>query len=320
MRELRIGDTRSLATDVGPVIDREARATLDDYVARCRATGAPVFQLPLPPECASGTFVAPTLIGIDHPEQLTREVFGPVLHVVRFHDGELPQLIDALNAAGYGLTHGIQTRIDETVDLVCKRIRAGNIYVNRNIIGAVVGVQPFGGEALSGTGPKAGGPHYVWRLVRETPPRAGGDLALPGPTGETNTLLLRPRGRIACLAATEAELTTQARLATQLGNTALLAASAMAARVCAKVAGQSVTVPDPLTAAPDAVLFAGSGNDIAALRKRLAAQDGPLVPLIVARDGAYDAMRLVSERTITINTTASGGNASLLSLEEEEPA
>jgi len=321
MRELRIGDTRSLATDVGPVIDREAQASLDDYVARWRAKGAPVFALPLPPECANGTFVAPTLIEIDHPEQLTREVFGPVLHVVRFRDGELPQLIDALNAAGYGLTHGIQTRIDETVDLVCSRIRAGNIYVNRNIIGAVVGVQPFGGEALSGTGPKAGGPHYVWRLVREPrPPRAGDEVTLSGPTGETNTLLLRPRGRVACLAATEAELTTQARMATQLGNTALLTASAAATRVCAEVGSQCMAVADPFAAAPDAVLFAGADDDIAALRKRLAAREGPLIPLVVPRNGVYDAARLVSERTVTINTTASGGNASLLSLEEEEPA
>jgi RHH-type transcriptional regulator, proline utilization regulon repressor / proline dehydrogenase / delta 1-pyrroline-5-carboxylate dehydrogenase len=113
---------------------------------------------------------------------------------------------------------------------------------------------------------------------------------------------------------------TQARLATQLGNTALLAASAAATRVCAEVGDRCMAVADPLADAPDAVLFAGADDDIAALRKRLAAQDGPLVPLIVARDGAYDAMRLVSECTITINTTASGGNASLLSLEEEEPA
>jgi RHH-type proline utilization regulon transcriptional repressor/proline dehydrogenase/delta 1-pyrroline-5-carboxylate dehydrogenase len=321
MRELRIGDTRSLATDVGPVIDREAQSNLEQYITRWRAKGAPVFALPLPPECMNGTFVAPALIEISHPEQLTREVFGPVLHVVRFREDELPQLIDALNAAGYGLTHGIQTRIDETVDLVSKRIRAGNIYVNRNIIGAVVGVQPFGGEALSGTGPKAGGPHYLWRLVRETrPPRAGDEVALPGPTGETNTLLLRPRGRVACLASTEAELRAQARLTTQLGNIALLPASTAGDDVCAGLGAGCVTVADPLAAAPDAVLFAGADVELAALRKRLAAQDGPLVPLLVAHEGAYDAMRLVSERTVTINTTASGGNASLLSLEEEEPA
>src|SRR6185436_17373508 len=161
-------------------------------------------------ECANGTFVAPTLIEVADPGELTREVFGPVLHVTRFREGSLAKLIDAINATGYGLTHGIQTRVDETVEFICGRIRAGNIYVNRNIIGAVVGVQPFGGERLSGTGPKAGGPHYVWRLVREPrPPRAGDEVTLSGPTGETNTLLLRPRGRVACLAATEAELTTQ---------------------------------------------------------------------------------------------------------------
>ena len=324
MRELRIGDTRSLATDVGPVIDADAKANLDEYVARWRATGTPVCTMELPRACAKGTFVAPTLIEIRHPEQLTREVFGPVLHIVRFREGGLPQLIDALNAAGYGLTHGIQTRIDETVDLVCTCIRAGNIYVNRNIIGAVVGVQPFGGEGLSGTGPKAGGPHYLWRLVRETRAAgavdAGNGIPLPGPTGETNTLLLRPRGRVACLAAAGPELLAQARLSVQLGNTAVLATSTVAGRVCAEIGGACAMVADPLAAPLDAVLFAGADDEAAALRKRLAAQDGPLVPLLATHDGAYDAMRLVSERTVTINTTASGGNASLLSLEEEEPA
>ena len=162
---------------------------------------------------------------------------------------------------------------------------------------------------------------YVWRLVRETRPlRAGEEVALPGPTGETNTLLLRPRGRVACLASTGPKLLEQARLAAQLGNTALLAASTAAERVCAEVGGACAVVPDPLSAAPDAVLFAGPDDDRAVLRKRLAAQDGPLIPLLLAHDGAYDAMRLVGERTVTINTTASGGNASLLSLEEEEPA
>ncbi|MEO8753660.1 MAG: bifunctional proline dehydrogenase/L-glutamate gamma-semialdehyde dehydrogenase PutA, partial [Casimicrobiaceae bacterium] len=322
LRELVIGDTRSLATDVGPVIDRAAKTSLDEYVARWRAAGVRVVAQELPPGCANGTFVAPTLIEIAHPEQLTREVFGPVLHVVRFREGTLPQLIDALNASGYGLTHGIQTRIDETVDFVCQRIRAGNIYVNRNIVGAVVGVQPFGGEALSGTGPKAGGPHYLWRLVRESPPpaAAASSVALSGPTGETNTLYLRPRGRVACIAATESALRAQALLATQLGNIALLADTAAGKRVCAALGGQCVVVEDPLGAAPDAVLYAGADDVLATLRQRLAAQDGPLVPVVAARGGRYDSRQLRTERTVTVNTTASGGNASLLSLEEEEPA
>jgi RHH-type proline utilization regulon transcriptional repressor/proline dehydrogenase/delta 1-pyrroline-5-carboxylate dehydrogenase len=171
--------------------------------------------------------------------------------------------------------------------------------VNRNIIGAVVGVQPFGGEGLSGTGPKAGGPHYLWRLVRERDPRVATEReTLPGPTGESNTLYLHARGRVACIAPSAAERAAQAALAESLGNTAVVA----------------------LTPRPDAVLFAGSDEDAAEVRAALAAHDGALVPVIVGRDGAYDAARLVTERTLTVNTTASGGNASLLSLEEDEPA
>src|SRR5258708_1174358 len=170
MAELTIGDPRRLETDVGPVIDADAHAALEQHVERMRAVGAAVFQLPLPAACAHGTFFPPTLIAIDGIEVLDREVFGPVLHVLPYREGDLPSLIPSINATGYGLTHGIQTRIDETVEAVCARIHAGNIYVNRNMIGAVVGVQPFGGDGLSGTGPKAGGPHYLRRLVRENAP------------------------------------------------------------------------------------------------------------------------------------------------------
>jgi len=300
MDELAVGDPRLLATDVGPVIDAEARDKLTEYIRQWRARGASIYALPLPAECANGTFVAPTLIEVADPGELTREVFGPVLHVTRFREGSLAKLIDAINATGYGLTHGIQTRVDETVEFICGRIRAGNIYVNRNIIGAVVGVQPFGGERLSGTGPKAGGPHYLWRLVRESDPAVAGEaVTLPGPTGESNSLLIVPRARIGCIASNEAERAQQAALVRRFGGIAL--------------------VDDPLDD-PDAVLFAGTDDAAASLRQRLAAREGPLVPLVVARDGDYDAMRLVNERTLTVNTTASGGNASLLSLEEEEPA
>ena len=283
-----------------------------------------MFAVALPSACAHGTFVAPTVIAIDDPKQLTREVFGPVLHVLRFREGRLPQLIDALNATGYGLTHGIHTRIDETVDLVAQRIRAGNVYVNRNIVGAVVGVQPFGGEGLSGTGPKAGGPHYLRRLVVEQRPVTAEEMTvtteLPGPTGETNTLRLHPRGRIACIAATEAAMRAQAMLAASLGNVPVLPPTPAALRVRAAVGGQCEIAADVLLPPPAAVLFDGSEDEAAALRVVLAAGDGPLVPLLVARDGAYASARLVCERTLTINTTASGGNATLLSLEEREPA
>ncbi len=184
MRELAIGDPRHLSTDIGPVIDAEARAGLNAHVERMRAARLKVVEMPLPPACAHGTFVAPTLVdlgdirGLAH---LTREVFGPVLHVLRWKRDELPKLITAINATGYGLTHGIHTRIDETVAAILAQVRAGNIYVNRNIVGAVVGVQPFGGHGLSGTGPKAGGPLYLRRLVRgDVDAGAGGADSVAG--------------------------------------------------------------------------------------------------------------------------------------------
>ena len=320
MQELRIGDTARLATDIGPVIDGEAHAMLTAHVARMRATGADGVPVATARRCRHGTYFPPTLIMIPDIRALTAEVFGPVLHVVRFRQGDLGSLLDSINATGYALTHGVQTRIDETVEAIVARIRAGNIYVNRNIIGAVVGVQPFGGDHLSGTGPKAGGPHYLPRLVKGAPPSLPADVnageELPGPTGETNTLYLRPRGRVACVAEIEGELAAQARAATATGNIALLAASAIGNRVRAMAGIRCELVPDPLAAEPDVVLFAGTVAVEAELRRKLAALPGPIVPLVVAEAGGYDATRLLSERTVTINTTASGGNASLLSLAE----
>ncbi|ODT76314.1 MAG: trifunctional transcriptional regulator/proline dehydrogenase/L-glutamate gamma-semialdehyde dehydrogenase [Nitrosomonadales bacterium SCN 54-20] len=169
MVELTVGDPRRLTTDVGPVIDADAQHALLDHIERMRAAGHIVFQPVLPSVCANGTFLAPTLIEISHIDELEREVFGPVLHVVRFARERLDELVGQINATGYGLTHGIHSRVDETIDFITKRVHAGNIYVNRNMIGAVVGVQPFGGEGKSGTGPKAGGPLYLHRLMPQTP-------------------------------------------------------------------------------------------------------------------------------------------------------
>ncbi len=164
---LVIGNPADLATDVGPVIDAEAKALLDEHVAAMRAAGRKVWQRELGPACANGTFVAPTIVEIDSIADLQRENFGPVLHVARFRADQLEQVIDDINATGYGLTLGLHSRIDATRRLVESRARAGNFYVNRNQIGAVVGSQPFGGEGLSGTGPKAGGPNYVVRFATE---------------------------------------------------------------------------------------------------------------------------------------------------------
>ncbi len=164
---LTIGDPAQLPTDVGPVIDEDARAALERHVARCERGGGPVWRRELPAAAKKGCFVAPTIIEIDSIRDLKRENFGPVLHVARFAGDRLEQVIEDINSTGYGLTLGLHSRIDATRRLVEARARVGNLYVNRNQIGAVVESQPFGGEGLSGTGPKAGGPHYVARFATE---------------------------------------------------------------------------------------------------------------------------------------------------------
>ncbi len=164
---LVIGDPEDLTCDVGPVIDAEAKRRLDAHVTAMKRKGRQVWRRDLPPACKNGTFVAPAIIEIDGIGDLAEEHFGPVLHVCQFGAGEIDSVIDAINACGYGLTLGLHSRIDATRRLVEARARVGNLYVNRNQIGAVVGSQPFGGEGLSGTGPKAGGPHYVARFATE---------------------------------------------------------------------------------------------------------------------------------------------------------
>jgi RHH-type proline utilization regulon transcriptional repressor/proline dehydrogenase/delta 1-pyrroline-5-carboxylate dehydrogenase len=163
--ELVIGDPALLATDVGPVIDREAYEALTSYLDLHRT--AVIHQCRLAARHERGLFVAPTVLEIAAINDLRREVFGPVLHVVRYRNADAGHLIDEINANGYGLTLGIHTRIDEFARSVAARARVGNVYVNRNMIGAQVGVQPFGGMGLSGTGPKAGGPGYVLRFAAE---------------------------------------------------------------------------------------------------------------------------------------------------------
>jgi RHH-type proline utilization regulon transcriptional repressor/proline dehydrogenase/delta 1-pyrroline-5-carboxylate dehydrogenase len=167
MRELVIGDPALLATDIGPVIDEAAREMLEQHAARMESEAKKIYQLDLPPDIANGIFFAPRAFEIDRLDRLEREIFGPILHVVRWRGDQLDQVLDQIAATGYGLTLGIHSRIDETVRAIERRVRVGNLYVNRNMIGAVVGVQPFGGEGLSGTGPKAGGPHYLHRFAVE---------------------------------------------------------------------------------------------------------------------------------------------------------
>jgi RHH-type proline utilization regulon transcriptional repressor/proline dehydrogenase/delta 1-pyrroline-5-carboxylate dehydrogenase len=167
MEELRIGDPALLETDVGPVIDRDALQMLEQHAAQITAGARWYHRVKLPDSARSGRFFAPLAVEVASLQSLEREVFGPIVHVVRYKASQLDDVIDAVNAMGYGLTLGVHTRIDSVAQRIASRARVGNVYVNRNMIGAVVGVQPFGGTGLSGTGPKAGGPHYLHRFGTE---------------------------------------------------------------------------------------------------------------------------------------------------------
>jgi RHH-type transcriptional regulator, proline utilization regulon repressor / proline dehydrogenase / delta 1-pyrroline-5-carboxylate dehydrogenase len=235
-----------------------------------------------------------------------QEIFGPVLHVVRFAADAFQDVVTRINALGYGLTLGLHTRIDARVNAVAAAARVGNIYVNRNQIGAVVGVQPFGGEGLSGTGPKAGGPHYLPRLSKlgfAQCPHA--DLAeeiknlvrklnLPGPTGEENSLELVSRGVMLCLGGDDPD-DLQHQIA------------AVQAAGCDAVIDDDLT--DVLKHDFDAVVLEGSRRESVAAR--LTQRDGPLIPLLSL---SSDPERYFLERTLTVNTSAAGGNASLIAM------
>ncbi len=185
MDELSLGDPMRLDTDIGPVIDEDARKMLEEHATRMTRDAKLLRKLPLGPDCANGLFFPPHVFEIASLSVLTREVFGPVLHVVRYAADKLDAVCEAINATGYGLTLGVHSRIEETARFVRRRVRVGNVYVNRNQIGAIVGEQPFGGEGLSGTGPKAGGPNYLARFAVErtytvNTAAAGGNAALLG--------------------------------------------------------------------------------------------------------------------------------------------
>jgi RHH-type proline utilization regulon transcriptional repressor/proline dehydrogenase/delta 1-pyrroline-5-carboxylate dehydrogenase len=177
--ELITGDPALLSTDVGPVIDREAYEGIRKHLLRLRDTAKPICDVGLDP---ASTIVPPQAFEVANVADVKQEIFGPVLHIARWK-GDPQAVIDQINALGYGLTLGIQTRIDSRAQAMATQAHIGNVYVNRNMIGAVVGVQPFGGEGLSGTGPKAGGPHYLYRFCAEqtltiNTTAAGGNVAL----------------------------------------------------------------------------------------------------------------------------------------------
>jgi RHH-type proline utilization regulon transcriptional repressor/proline dehydrogenase/delta 1-pyrroline-5-carboxylate dehydrogenase len=243
----------------------------------------------------NGTFVAPTVLRINGIADLAEEIFGPVLHVATFKADELDAVISDINASGYGLTFGLHTRISSRVRQVSNTVKAGNIYVNRNQIGAVVGSQPFGGEGLSGTGPKAGGPHYLPRFTLGHGPAQIAPLPLPGPTGESNIMHTAPRGTVLCLGPTAADQQAQAVMAARLGSTAILANLDL----------------DTLTNATtfDAVAYFVDDATLRSIRQALSARTGAIIPLLTSSD---DSARLLVERHVCIDTTAAGGNATLM--------
>ena len=377
MAECSMGNPERFSTDIGPVIDAEAKANIDRHIQAMRNKGFTVYQAVQDnpqdsKEWNSGTFVKPTLIELNQVSDLDKEIFGPVLHVVRFTRNNLPQLVDQINASGYGLTLGVHTRIDETIAQVTANARVGNLYVNRNMVGAVVGVQPFGGEGLSGTGPKAGGPLYLYRLLAHRPDSAlrltfdrqdaerpadstlrhsllaphqalsnwakdkpelaelcrhYGELAqagvvrlLPGPTGERNTFSLLPRDQVLCLADNEQDALVQLAAVTSVGSKALWPDDGLHRTLRAAlpdaVKARITLARDPLASEFDAVIYHGDADQLRTLCEQIAARDGAIVSVQGFARGETNLLleRLLIERSLSVNTAAAGGNASLMTI------
>lgn len=387
MAELRVGEPAHLNVDVGPVIDREAQNNIQSYVETLEKEGRLIARADDMAKDVDGTFVQPAAFRMDSVKDIEREVFGPVLHVVRFKARDLEKLIDDINGLGFGLTMGVHTRIDETMHAIARRARIGNVYVNRNQIGAVVGVQPFGGEGLSGTGPKAGGPHYLSALVKRSFPSGSGsspltdralndndeqalasaaaayqpwnranrpeslagalqamsglpsslandinaaakdlgeNIELPGPTGESNTLKLRGRGVALCLGGSDETLLRQIMLSLAAGNCVVSVKNETTQNILGalKSANAPENVLTLINDAPEAMLrdprvsivtFDGGDDARGAIQTVLCRREGAIIPLLSSLDAPW---RFATERTLSVNTTAAGGDVRLLSLGE----
>jgi RHH-type proline utilization regulon transcriptional repressor/proline dehydrogenase/delta 1-pyrroline-5-carboxylate dehydrogenase len=310
MRALCIGDPAEASCDIGPVIDQASQEKITRYIQESHV----LFAASVP---ETGCFVAPTVLSVAGIQDLPEEIFGPVLHFASFDIKDLDRVIRDINGCGFGLTFGFHSRIDERVQRVIAQIDVGNLYINRNQIGAVVGSQPFGGHGLSGTGPKAGGPHYVARFAKQTllksatskPPKMNAaqvarafqhqeqtafsgskPINLPGPTGELNQYHLTPRQRVLCLGPGAEQL---AKRALALGCCA----------IAADISSQDLSAVPQL----DAVVY--SGPDGRHIRKALSTRDGAIVPLLM--DETFETW-LMKERSVCIDTTAAGGNTALL--------
>lgn len=348
MDELVVGDPWQLSTDIGPLISNSSLAEIRSSCAYQPGKSTLLKQLSAP---ESACFFNPLLVEVGGIADIGKEIFGPVLHIARFKAEDLDAVISAINASGYGLTFGLHSRIDSRVTAVSRSVQAGNIYVNRNQIGAVVGSQPFGGEGLSGTGPKAGGPDYLYRFTRPADVAAVSDTInglsglsigfaisavdqvraalekaqldqqvtiMPGPTGESNRLHRLPRGVILCLGPDEASARLQAQLALAQGNGVLVIAPG-AQRIADELGVDGAVIGGTDKRLSPAAIEAGLNidavmhfGDEAALRPWRQALARREGAIVPLISNAVDSTRLRRERHICIDTTAAGGNAQLL--------
>ena len=314
VKELALGDPRQLATDIGPVIDDEARKNLENHKEVMRKVAVNYSELPTP---SGGHFVSPAIYLLDNLDQLQREVFGPILHIIRYRKDDLVNVLNQVNAKGYALTGGCHSRIRKHIELVENHLHCGNFYINRNIVGAVVGVQPFGGHGLSGTGPKAGGEFYLQRLTKT--PRFYSEFAdadnlaktkprLESITGEDNTLAYLP-----CeVAILNGELTQAQAAAEKLlanGFSVLVEPS----HPLAKAAKAGIRVATTLDSCQKGIYLAPLAQ---AQRQWLAANSRAIFKCFDWQT-VQDLLPLYDEFSRSYNTTAAGGNTSLMAAQEE---
>lgn len=391
IEEYRIGNPDRLSTDMGPVINMQSKINIELHIQTMQSKGFKIYQPKsrklvetyLNNGDKNGTFVPPTLIEINNINELPTEVFGPVLHIIRFSRENFSQIIDEINFSGYGLTMGIHTRIDETVAKIIKKAKVGNLYVNRNMVGAVVGVQPFGGQGLSGTGPKAGGPLYLYKLLSEYPENAlhvtlsqyesltsentknreqllqpfniliswakkhqnhdlekicrqflewsvsGTTYLLPGPTGEKNTYSLLPRIGILCLADNQHDLLIQLAAVASVGSKALWLENEFYRNIYDILPIEIKNIilfinnKDIFNKSMpfDTILYHGdteNDNNMREISKKIANKEGTIIPVygFSRRETKLFLERLLLEKTLSINTTAAGGNTSLITMVE----
>ncbi|WP_158367582.1 trifunctional transcriptional regulator/proline dehydrogenase/L-glutamate gamma-semialdehyde dehydrogenase [Candidatus Williamhamiltonella defendens] len=383
MATYRVGCPEHLSTDIGPVIDAKAKKMIENHIQAMKEKGRTVYQAAYLNKLdkntdSKGYFIKPTLIELDTIDELQEEIFGPVLHVIRFKRTDLMTVVDEVNATGYGLTLGIQSRIDKTIAEITARAKVGNIYVNRNMVGAVVGVQPFGGEGLSGTGPKAGGPFYLYRLLASRSNNALNQtllqqtkeqisdvhqdktklnaqeafkewlrekdksellaltqeymqytvssqaFLLAGPTGESNTYQLCPREKVLCLSDDEKDAYIQLAAVLVVGSQVIWPKKNLQIQLFASL---PPLVQKRISFAEnndwssnnlffDAVIYHGDHATLSVVCQQLAKRSGPIVSVqgLHKGDKQIQLERLIIERSVSINTTAAGGNTYLMTM------